>query len=215
MASTDVIQFSRTDSYSSYMAEELMALKKENLLMNFTIIIKEESLPCHKLVLAIHSPYMKAMLTSDMQETAKQVVTLDHLNLEAMKVVLSYMYSGKVSMPSSHLMDVIQTCDYLQMSELKEQCLDRVPSVLRPANVISWYQVAKMMDLENVMNNCLSMMVTSFEEISKHSELLAFTYAQVEELFSDVIIKGVNNDDVLMAAMQWINHSAKVGKSIC
>ena len=47
-------------------------------------------------------------------------------------------------------MDLLAASDYLQMAELKAMCLDEVPDILEPGNVISWWKEAAKMNYDTI-----------------------------------------------------------------
>ena len=85
-----MITFTRTKNYSSTMAKELMEMKEDRFLSDFQITIDDKPIPCHKLMLAAHSPVIKGMLRSNMSEVAKQSMTLNHIKPDIMKALLDY-----------------------------------------------------------------------------------------------------------------------------
>ena len=95
----------------------------------------------HKVVVAIHSPMLKAMLKSDMSEVAKQSVNLNHMDIEIFKIIYDYMYYEHISFDSDQLMELFKASDYLQIKQLREMCVDEIPTILEPANAISWMQL--------------------------------------------------------------------------
>jgi len=75
--------------------EGLPSLLKSGLFSDIAILVGSSEFRAHKLVLAAHSPYFLAMMTTDMRETADQCVTLPSLNSDTFKLVLDFMYTGK------------------------------------------------------------------------------------------------------------------------
>ena len=136
MAGPGIISFPRTEKYSVKLADNIMTLRNEKTLMDFKICSKDETIPCNKFVMAAQSPMLRAMLTSDMAEVAKQEIRLDHMDLEIIQIILDYMYCKDVSVHKDQLMALISVSDYFQMTDLKEMCLDEVPAILEHANVI-------------------------------------------------------------------------------
>ena len=72
MAGPGMLSFTRTEKYCTKLADEVMKLRGERCLMDFKIHVKDDEFPCTKFVMAAHSPMLRAMLTSDMAEVAKQ-----------------------------------------------------------------------------------------------------------------------------------------------
>ena len=106
-----MITFTRTKTYSSNLAKELMEMKEDRFLSDFQITIDDKPIPCHKLMLAAHSPVIKGMLRSNMSEVAKQSMTLNLIKLDIMNLLLDFMYSGEVTFHMDQLEGVIAACN--------------------------------------------------------------------------------------------------------
>ena len=132
MAGPGMLSLSRTEKFCTKLADEVMKLRGEMALMDFKIHVKDDEIPCAKFVIAAHSPKLRAMLTSDMAEVAKQEIRLDHIRKDIIQVILDYMYCEDVSFHKGQLMDLLSAADYLQMMELKEMCLVEVSGGKKP-----------------------------------------------------------------------------------
>ena len=202
-----MVTFTRTEKYSSSMAKELMEMKEDHFLSDFQITIDDKPIPCHKLMLAAHSPVIKGMFRSNMSEVAKQSMTLNHIKPDIMKILLDYMYSGQVTFHTDQLEGVITACNYLQMAELQKMCVAEVPSTLKPDNAISWMQLGNQLDLVDIRTHCEQIIAGHLAEISSHHEFLAMTHAEVKDCLSGISKSETTHDDdeVLKAAMHWVN----------
>ena len=154
MTGPGMLSLSRTEKYCTRLADEVMKLRDEKALMDFKIRSKDDEFPCAKFVMAAHSPMLRAVLTSDMAEVAKQEVRFDHISKDIITIILDYMYCENVSLHKDQLMDLIAASDYLQMTDLKEECLNEVPDILEPENVINWWKEANIMNYQNIKNQC-------------------------------------------------------------
>ena len=52
-----------------------------------------------RFIMAVHSPMLRAMLTSDMAEVTKQEIRLDHICKDIIQIILDYMYCEDVISP--------------------------------------------------------------------------------------------------------------------
>ena len=186
------------------MTKELVSIKEAGVLMDFKIRIKDDFIPCHKLVIAVYSPYMKAMLMSNLVEAAKQEIRFDLISLDIMNIMLEYMYSDTVNFHSNQLMDLIVASDYLQMTELKQMCVDKVLAILEPANVIVWWKEANKMDLKNIKRRCEEIMSTDFEQVSQEPGFLKLEFAALQDYLNNICGDKVKSDHILDAAMRWV-----------
>ena len=211
MAGPGMVTFTRTEKYSSSMAKELMEMKEDRFLSDFQITIDDKPIPCHKLMLAAHSPVIKGMFRSNMSEVAKHTMTLNHIKPDIMKILLDYMYSGQVTFHTDQLEGVIAACNYLQMTELQTMCVAEVPSTLKPDNAISWMQLGNQLDITNFKAKCEEIIAGHLREISSHHDFLAMTHAEVKDCLSGVSRSETahNDDEVLTAAMTWVNQDTE------
>ena len=206
-----MVTFTRTEKYSSNVAKELMEMKEDRFLSDFKITIDDVTIPCHKLMLAVHSPVLKAMFRSEMSEVAKQSMNLDHIKPDTMNILLDYIYSGQVTFHIDQLEGVIAACNYLQMTELQTMCVAEVPSTLKPNNVISWMQLGNELDIADFKAQCEAIIAAHLAEISSHRDFLAMNHTEVEDCLSGVSKSDTahDDDDVVKAAMQWVSQDTE------
>ena len=207
MAGPGILSLTKTQNSYSSMTKELVSIKEAGEFLDFKIWIKDDFIPCHKLVLALYSPYMRAMLMSNMVEATKQEVRLDHIGKDIMHIILEYMYNNTVNFRNDQLMDLIATSDYLQMTELKQMCVDEVLAILEPTNVIMWWKEANKMNLENIQSRCEEMMTVDFKQVglSQQPDFLKLEFAALQDYLIQICADKVKSDDVLDAAMRWVS----------
>ena len=198
--------FPRTEKYCVRLADNIMTLRSEKALMDFKICIKDNTIPCSKFVMAAHSPMLRAMLTSDMAEVAKQEIRLDHIDVGIVQIILDYMYCEDVSFHKDQLMALITASDYLQMTDLKEMCLDEVPAILEPANVITWWKEAGKMKYDTIKDKCEEIIAAKFSQISQQDDFLNPAVTEMQHFVSNVCKDSVKADDVLDAVMRWVSY---------
>ena len=206
MAGPGMLSLSRTEQYCTKVADEMLQLRGEKALFDFKIHVKDDVIPCSKFVMAVHSPMLRAMLVSDMAEVAKQEIRLDHINLDIIKIILDYMYCENVSFHKDQLMDLIVAADYLQMTDLKDECLNEVPAILGPSNVIEWWKEARKMNYDTIKKQCEEIMVANFNQISQQTDFLNLELDDMERYVSDIGRDTVSNDEAADAALRWTSH---------
>ena len=207
MAGPGIISFPRTEKYSVKLADNIMTLRNEKTLMDFNICSKDDTIPCSKFVMAAHSPMLRAMLASNMAEVAKQEIRLDHIDVGIIQIILDYMYCENISFHKDQLMALIAAADYLQMTELTEMCLDEVPAILEPANVITWWKEAGKMNYDTIKDKCEEIIVANFSKISQHTDFLNLSIAEMQHYVSNVCKDTVKDDNILDAVMKWIAYN--------
>ena len=206
MAGPGMLSFSRTVTYCTKLADEVMKLRDEKALMDFKILVKDGEFPCAKFVMAAHSPMLRAMLSSNMTEVAKQEIRLNHIRRDIIQIILDYMYCENVSFHKDNLMELIAAADYLQMTDLKEICLGEVPCILESGNVTSWWQEAAKMNYDTIKKQCEEIIGANFKQISQQIDFLNLDFKEMDYCVSDICCDTVNSDDILDAVMRWTSH---------
>ena len=207
MAGPGMLSLTRTQKYCTKLADEMMKLRGEKALMDFKISIRDDTIPCSKFVMAAQSPMLRAMLTSDMAEVAKQEMRLDHIDLEIIQIIIGYMYCEDINFHKDQLMALISAADYLQMTELKEMCLDEVPGILDYSNVISWWKEAVKMNFDDIRDKCEKIMTEQFIHVSQQTDFRKLDLTEMEEYIINICSETVDSDLILSALTQWVSHN--------
>ena len=208
MAGPDRVYLKRTEKYSAFVGEELQQIRRDLDFTDFQITVHETAFPCHKVTIAVHSPVLKAMLKSKMYEVAKQSIKLDHIPMDIMETILDFIYVGEISFDAEQIMGMIEAAHYLQMRLLQEMCVDEIPSHLKSSNVISWLQLGKELDIPEITSHCSEFMVSRFTDIVAEPYFIKMTSAEVLDYLREATRTDTERDDILRAAMLWVNHDA-------
>ena len=161
---------------------------------------------CHKVVVSACSPVLQAMMTTQMVEATTQEVTLHNIPTGVMELLMEYMYKGETNIPPKLLLPATEACDYLELLELQERCLRQALSAINPSNAISWYKLADNLNINELKTECLELLSTSLENVSKGSEFLELSLPEVSSYISGAQETGVDSDDLLEATTNWVAH---------
>ena len=206
MANSNDVHISRTAAYSSRLATRFLQLRIDGEHTDFKILSGNNSFDCHKAILSANSDVLKAMMKPHTAESSSAEVTIDHIPPPVVEILLNYMYTGEITIPSDLLQSTVKACDYLELLELKEQCLNQAITVLKPSNAISWYKTAENLDLHEIKTKCSEILSSSFHDVSKEIEFLELTLAEMSNCIKDMQETDVDPDNVLEATFGWINY---------
>ena len=208
VSDNELICFQRSHNQTSKLGIELKSLRSDEVFTDFTIISEDERLPCHKVLLAANSSMLKAMIKSNMVEAKTNQLHLNSISPPVIRVLLDYMYTGEIAVSEDIFMDLIEAANYLQLLELKQFCLNKVASLLKPENVIAWFKFAGMMDFKDILSQCSDMMCRRFHEVYQSKEFQALTYNEFSSYLGDIKDKSIDPDDVLSATLRWLSYDA-------
>ena len=74
--------------------------------------------------------------------------------------------------------------------------------------MIEWFKIATQLDVENIKAKCINLMSSHFASITKETEFLALTLAEVADYIQEAQEKEVSCDDLLKASLTWTNYDA-------
>ena len=195
--------------YASELVATLHSLRRDESLTDFTIKVKGGyKLRCHKLVLALHSPVMRRMLTSDMSEANSDCVEYNWIDKAIMEILLDYMYSlGTVHLFIYQLLDTIHASRYFELTNLDQQCLQKCLPKIHPVNVILMYTKARKYRLTEVEEACEEMIAVKLEEIKKQLDFKKLEYSVLKNCF-DKIKHKTKRTLLVDAALYWVSLDA-------
>ena len=181
-------------------------MRRDSLFTDFTICSHEGNFPCHKVIVAALSPYLKALLTSDMLEICKREVHLKHMKGEIIELVLTFIYCGQVVIDNSQLMDMLKAAHYLQIQQLIEMCVAEAPARFTAHTVLAWLELAHTLELDDLQAHSVQFMIENFTDVFNEEAFLSFRYVGVVDFFSKLQGATVNHDAMVKAAMRWVSH---------
>ena len=100
--------------------------------------------PAHKVILAARSPVFATMFEHDMQERSNSKVEIDDVRPDVLRVMLAYIYTGRVSNISDVADDLLYASDKYQLDRLKILCEEQLSKNLKVENAARVIQLAHM-----------------------------------------------------------------------
>ena len=102
------------------------------------IKVAKKCFPANRMVLSCFSPVFERMFKVEMKERYEQTVEVKQVDKKSMKIIIDYMYTGRIDIDNKNVMDLLAAADYLQMDEVKEFCFEFLISIL---GIDTWYAV--------------------------------------------------------------------------
>ena len=203
---SDHVTLNSDSAYSKYLRESFTVFREDQRYVDCKILVGQDTIECHAVIVSALSPVLDKMLGSAMSEGLKKEVTFDTdtVSVEVMKMIIEYMYTGTITMAKSLIMDIVKACDYLQVEELKIKCLQYIPHILTPYTAISWLRVADLLHLDNATTQCKKYMAEHFEEIVKGEDFLDLSVCELKECLLNAKIK-IAPDNILSGLFLWIS----------
>ncbi len=85
------------DNHLKYtLGPHMGALRDEEFLTDFVVVVGEKEFKVHRVILAAHSPVFKKMFETEMREQKEGRVVLDDATPDVIEELLTYMYTGEL-----------------------------------------------------------------------------------------------------------------------
>lgn len=177
-------------------------------LSDVKFIVDTEKIPAHKIVLQTSSTHFRALFAVD---SVKQSEIKLNVPLGAFKMILRYMYTGRMALNLMDINEIIKVYDLAVMynlETLKEILPKYLTTKLSVENCFVIVNAADLYSLDDLKSNCLEFMDRRSAELLQHdgfnsmSSALLCTllkrdtfYAQEIDIFHAVKNWSLNNSD--------------------
>ncbi|XP_077979051.1 kelch-like protein 24 [Glandiceps talaboti] len=196
--------FQRRDFLSSVWTE-MNAYRKEAQFTDVVLMVGGREFPCHKIVLVSGSDYFKGMFSPGMVEHQRGKVSISGIEVQAMAVLLDYLYTGNVSITNMNVQALLETANLLLVCSLKDSCIEFMLDHIDASNCLGIWQILDSLGLreyERARNYALEY----FQLVSCYDEFLELTKDKlIELLLNDGLC--VDREQFLYdAVMKWFQH---------
>ncbi len=164
----------------------------------------DRNIPAHRCVLAACSPYFKAMFTSRLSESWQRDVKIAGVDMDILKVVVSFAYSVETSIPSDRVLDLLIAADLFQMDSLLEHCSGYLQDKLTPQNVLSTRAYAHLHRCWGLYKSCSEYILTNFRYIVNTNEFLQLSSQELQDIISDDSLRVKCEEEVYNAVKRWV-----------
>ena len=197
--------------YSRNIATSFGRFQHEKKFWDCKITAGTETLYCHSYIVSSLSPVIEEMIESKIRDGSEKEITFDNIHPEVMRKITNYMYAGSLNIPQELVLEVVQVCDELNVEDLKERCLYRVPEILSPQTAIRWLKYARKHELDSICDSCERYISHSFSDIGKEKFFIRCSLDELKTTLQD--LNGVvSQEDLLTSVLSWINFDKKSRK---
>ena len=157
-------------------------------------------IPAHKFVLAISSPVFFAMFYGQMAET-KDSIELPDCEYESLLELFRFLYSDKVNLSGSNVMQVLYLANKYMVSSLTEKCTEYLRDNLTASNVFSILPHAQKFD-KDLEDQCWEVVEMQTEEAVTSDEFVTVERSLVESVVKREVLS-VTEVELFKAVDRW------------
>ena len=158
-------------------------------------------IPAHKFVLAVSSPVFYAMFYGQMAET-KNSIELSDCEYESLFEMFSFLYTDKVNLNGSNVMQVLYLAEKYMVPSLAEQCTEYLRDNLEASNVFCILPYAQKYEDKDLEDRCWKVIEMETEEAVTSDEFVTLERSIVESVVKREILD-VQEVELFKAVDRW------------
>ena len=158
-------------------------------------------IPAHKFALAISSPVFYAMFYGQMAET-KNSIELPDCEYESLLEMFRYLYSDKVNLSGSNVMQVLYLANKYMVPSLAEKCTEYLRRNLKASNVFCILPHAQKFEDKDLEDRCWKVIEEQTEEALKSNEFVTVERSLVETVVEREVLN-VKEVELFKAVDRW------------
>jgi len=179
--------------------------KGDKVYCDVTISVNNKLFPAHRCILGTFCLYFATLFRSSFDDKNKEVIKLsgpvgEDIKPSTFQSILNFCYTKQSGLKASNVYDVLAATEYLQIDNLKKECLDYLKRSL--TNFEDWlkiYRTAMQWNYSSLLDSCTA----AFLEVRSQLDLREFTFEEIYAVtkFSSEMIK---SEEVFEMITNWV-----------
>ena len=112
------------------------SLRESEQLVDVTLSVDGQEFICHRALLASASEYFRCLFTTSLAEQNQSVITISGVDANSMKLVLDYVYTGRVELNSDTVQNLLSCANLFQLRGLRDGCAEYMEQKIEIDNCI-------------------------------------------------------------------------------
>lgn len=192
-----------------FLSEHIGALCFNDDYSDVTLVVEDNRIRGHKVILAAQSEYFRALLYGGMRESNQMEIELKGTSLDAFKILLKYIYTGYMTLTTlgeDAILDVLALAHQYSFADLETSISDYLKAILNTGNVCDIYDTATMFQLTSLASVCCSFMDRHAGDIMRHETFLTLSPLALKEMIGRNSFCAAEVD-IFRSVCRWIEHN--------
>ncbi|XP_059155102.1 gigaxonin-like [Physella acuta] len=173
---------------------------------DFRVVVDDSEYFCHKFILSACSTFFKGLLRTNFKENLEQRVELNDMSKETFEVIINAIYKGVDGLTLDNIISVWQATHMLDVPFLIEECERFVVENMSLENYITYYDMAKLLHSETVINFTIGFMAKKFEHFRETETFLELSFPILFTIVADDCLNVKSEDLVLESIIKWVSY---------
>ncbi|CAG2161843.1 unnamed protein product [Oppiella nova] len=206
-------------NHISILSDHLSALYLADTFSDITLLVDEQRLPAHRVLLAARSDYFRALLYGGMRESQEKEIRLKVSSVQAFKYLLKYLYSGHIQLKSfkeEMILEIFGLSHEYGFQELEQSICEYLKDTLSIRNVCVIYDTANLFLLKPLADVCRAFIDRQALDVIRSDAFYSLSAPTLKEMISRDSFCA-QEIDIFRAVSEWTQRnttSADVLKDI-
>lgn len=131
--------------------------------------VENERIPGHKAILASRSDYFRALLFGNMSESSKNEIVLPDLSSRSFKVLLTFVYSGKVSFSTYDAFEILEISNQFGIVPIENAISQHFKLNLSTDNIVDAFNASCLYSLSDLKQCCFTYFCVNISDLVETS----------------------------------------------
>ena len=179
--------------------------RNEGFFNDVNIKVANECFPASRMILSCFSHVFERMFKVEMKERYEQTVEVKQVDEKSMKIVIDYIYTGRIDINNENVMNLLSAADYLQLEEVKEFCFEFLISILACDTWFAILTAATLYRNESLHHHLHQFLSVNLGEVSTSKDFKALSKGDLISLIENLFRDKVKEELVYNAIVIWTN----------
>ncbi|XP_048815091.1 kelch-like protein 4 isoform X2 [Lagopus muta] len=179
---------------------------QQKQLCDVLLIVGDQKIPAHRLVLSAVSDYFAAMFTNDVREAKQEEIKMEGVDPDALKALVRYAYTGILELKEDTIESLLAAACLLQLSQVIDVCCNFLMKQLHPSNCLGIRSFGDAQGCTELLKVAHTYTMEHFTEVIKNQEFLLLPANEIAKLLSSDDINVPDEEVIFQALMMWVRH---------
>ncbi|KFP95517.1 Kelch-like 4 [Leptosomus discolor] len=199
-------EYFRSTNHAEQTFRKMESYLQQKQLCDVLLIVGDQKIPAHRLVLSAVSDYFAAMFTNDVREAKQEEIKMEGVDPDALKALVHYAYTGILELKEDTIESLLAAACLLQLSQVIEVCCNFLMKQLHPSNCLGIRSFGDAQGCTELLKVAHTYTMEHFTEVIKNQEFLLLPANEIAKLLSSDDINVPDEEAIFQALMMWVRH---------
>ena len=202
----ELMQVLQIENYPNEMLRGLDSLRAEATLTDTILCVGLEEFPCHRNVLAVSSPYFKAMFSCSLRESREPKIVFSEISGKTLGQLIDFIYTGRLEITVDNAQDMLAAGSLFQFPKVVDFCCNFLSKHLHPSNCLGIEEFSHLHSCAKLEIEAHNFCVENFTAVVEYEEFLELPSVRLLTYIASESIDVRTEEFVFEAVVKWLEY---------